>query len=156
MLESIKGLSGWCRKDYKRSIGFEDEEFWNKMNQMVIKTWQGQLDLEANHQCKSLEDKQNIILKMDKSMQGLQTTHIEIWCWIDEFWEQKEGLRGIGPFYHKRWYIGKYGLGVFRKGIVKDDNLHKKKCSRLFIGMSICNILFNCNMWLIVEEIKME
>ncbi len=34
----------------KRSIKFEKEGLWNKMNQMVTQSLQQQLDLKANHQ----------------------------------------------------------------------------------------------------------
>jgi hypothetical protein len=36
----------------------------------------------------------------------------------------KEGLRGTGCFYHKKWYGVKYGLGIFREGIVTNDDIH--------------------------------
>jgi hypothetical protein len=55
-------------------------------------------------------------------------------------------LWGIGLFYHKRWYIGKYGLGVFKEGIVIDNNLHREKY----------NVLLNRNLWFRIKEIKME
>jgi hypothetical protein len=32
-------------------------------------------------------------------------------------------------FYHKRWYGMKYGLRVFKKGIVIDDDLHGERYS---------------------------
>jgi hypothetical protein len=50
----------------------------------------------------------------------------------------------------------KYGLGVFREGIVIDDNFHKEKCSQLLTQVSGCNILFSRNLWFKVKEIKME
>jgi hypothetical protein len=31
--------------------------------------------------------------------------------------------------YHKKWYDVKYGLGVLKKGIVINDDLHEKRCS---------------------------
>jgi len=45
----------------------------------------------------------------------------------------EERLAGQGRFYHKKWYDETYGLGVFKKGIVLDDDLHKERCSRLLI-----------------------
>jgi hypothetical protein len=36
---------------------------------------------------------------------------------------------GIGPFYHKRWYDVKYGLGVFKKDIIINNDLHERKCN---------------------------
>jgi hypothetical protein len=36
---------------------------------------------------------------------------------------------GIGHFYDKKWYGGTYGLGVFKEGIVLDDDFHKEKCN---------------------------
>jgi hypothetical protein len=35
---------------------------------------------------------------------------------------------GIGHFYHKKWYNETYRLGIFREGIVPDDNFHKDRC----------------------------
>jgi len=35
-------------KTIKQSTNFEDEELWNKMNQMVTRILQRQLNLEAN------------------------------------------------------------------------------------------------------------
>jgi hypothetical protein len=49
-----------------------------------------------------------------------------------------------------------YRLGVFKVGIVPDDNLHGMKCKQLFIRMSRCNILLNRNLWFRVVDIKME
>jgi hypothetical protein len=66
----------------------------------------------------------------------------------------KEGMRGTCRFYHKRWYDVKYGLGVFRKGIVTNDDLHGKRCNQIFTQMSGHNIFFDCNMWFKIEEIK--
>jgi hypothetical protein len=36
-------------------------------------------------------------------------------------------MQGTGPFYHKRWYIRKYGLGVFKEGIIINNHLHSKR-----------------------------
>jgi hypothetical protein len=36
----------------------------------------------------------------------------------------KERPTGHSHFYHKRWYGVKYGLRVFKKNIVTNDNLH--------------------------------
>jgi len=48
----------------------------------------------------------------------------------------------------------KYGLGVFKKGTITDDDLHGERCNQLFTQMSGCSILLNCNLWFRVEEIK--
>ncbi len=66
----------------------------------------------------------------------------------------KEGLQGTGCFYHKKWYGVKYGLGVFRKGIVTDDDLHEKICNPILTQMSGCSIHFNGDLWFRIEEIK--
>jgi hypothetical protein len=50
MLESIKGLRGWCLRIAKWSTNFDDEELWNKMNWMGTQSLQWQLALEANWQ----------------------------------------------------------------------------------------------------------
>jgi len=50
----------------------------------------------------------------------------------------------------------KYGLGVFRKGIVIDNDLQGERCSRLLTQMSGCSIFLNCNLWFKVIEIKTE
>jgi hypothetical protein len=63
---------------------------------------------------------------------------------------------GTGCFYHKRWYSMKYGLGVFKEGIIIDDNLHEKKCSQILTQMSGCNIFFNYDLWFKIEKIKTE
>ncbi len=52
----------------------------------------------------------------------------------------------IRSFYHKKWYDKMYGLGVFRKGTVLDDNFHEERC----------NILLNRNVWFKVIGIKTE
>ncbi len=103
---------------------------------------------------KSLKEKQKTILKMERNMQGLQKFHIIIWCWINEFWEQKKDLQGIGHFCHKRWYNVKYGLGIFKKSTITNNNLHEKRCSRIFTQVSGCTILLNCNLWFGVVKIK--
>jgi hypothetical protein len=46
--------------------------------------------------------------------------------------------------------------GFSRKGTVPDNDLHRKKCNRLFIWMSGCNILLNHNLWFRVVKIKRE
>jgi len=38
-------------------------------------------------------------------------------------------MRGTCRFYHKKWYDKMYGLGVFRKGTVLDNDLHRNICS---------------------------
>jgi hypothetical protein len=45
----------------------------------------------------------------------------------------EERLTGTGCFYHKKWYGGTYGLGVFKEGIVPSDHLHEKRCNKVFI-----------------------
>ncbi len=50
----------------------------------------------------------------------------------------------------------KYGLVVFRKGIITDNDFHGKRCSRIFTQMNGCSILLNNNLWFKVTEIKME
>jgi len=72
------------------------------------------------------------------------------------FKNQRKGLRGISLFYHNRWYSVKYGLGVFKEGIVIHDDLHEKKCNWLLTQKRGCDILISRNLWLKVEEIKME
>jgi hypothetical protein len=49
----------------------------------------------------------------------------------------------------------KYGLEVFKEGIVIDD-IHREKCTQLLTQMSECNIFFNRNLWFKVEEINIE
>jgi len=56
---------------------------------------------------------------------------MKIWCWTDKFWKKKKYLQGTSHFYHKRWYDMKYGLRVFKKNIVIDNDLHGKRCSWL-------------------------
>jgi len=34
---------------------------------------------------------------------------------------------GIGCFYHKKWYGGMYGLGVFKEDTIQNNNLHGEK-----------------------------
>jgi hypothetical protein len=68
----------------------------------------------------------------------------------------RKDLQGTGRFYHKRWYNVKYGIGVFRKGIVTNDNLHEERFNQLLTQMNGCNILLCHNLWFRVEEIKME
>jgi hypothetical protein len=41
----------------------------------------------------------------------------------------KERLPRHMSFLHKRSLDVKYGLGVFKKGIVINNNLHEEKCS---------------------------
>jgi hypothetical protein len=65
-------------------------------------------------------------------------------------------MSGIGYFYHKMWYNMKYGLGVFREGMITYNNLHREKYNRILIQMNGCNIFFSHNLWFKVEEIKME
>jgi len=36
---------------------------------------------------------------------------------------------GHNHFDHMRWYGVKYGLGVFKEGIVIDDDIHERKCN---------------------------
>jgi hypothetical protein len=74
---------------------------------------------------KLLKDRQKIILKMERSMEGLQNPHLKIWCWKNEFCEQRKGLQGTSRFYHKKWYGETYGLGVFRK-----RHNSKRQCPR--------------------------
>jgi hypothetical protein len=50
----------------------------------------------------------------------------------------------------------KYGLVVFREGIITYDNLHIERCSRIFTQMSGCSVFFSRNMWFEVVEIKIE
>jgi len=50
----------------------------------------------------------------------------------------------------------KYGLRVFRKGIVIDNDIHGERFNQLFTQMSGCNILLRCNLWFRDENIKME
>ncbi len=67
----------------------------------------------------------------------------------------RKDLQGTCHFYHKRWYDMKYGLEVFKEGIVIDD-IHREKCTQLLTQMSECNIFFNRNLWFKVEEINIE
>jgi hypothetical protein len=50
----------------------------------------------------------------------------------------------------------KYGLVVFRKGTITDDDFHGKRCNRILTEISGCNIFLNHNMWFKVVEIKMK
>jgi hypothetical protein len=50
----------------------------------------------------------------------------------------------------------KYGLEVFIEGTITNNNLHGEKYNQIFTQTSGYNILFSHNMWLRVEEIKME
>jgi hypothetical protein len=50
----------------------------------------------------------------------------------------------------------KYGLAVFKEGIVTNNYFHGEKCSQMFIQMNGCSILFHCNLWFKVTGIKME
>jgi hypothetical protein len=68
----------------------------------------------------------------------------------------KINLQGTCCFYHKKWYNMKYGLRVFRKGIVIDNDIHGERFNQLFTQMSGCNILLRCNLWFRDEDIKME
>jgi hypothetical protein len=68
----------------------------------------------------------------------------------------KERLARHMSFLHKRSLDVKYGLGVFKKGIVINNNLHEEKCNRLFIQMSGSSILFNHNLWFKAVEIKIK
>jgi len=151
-LFSNQNLSNWHHRDYKTIYEFWKRRLWNKMNKIVTQSLQQQLDLEPIN--KSLKNKHRTILEMERNMQGLQRSHIKIWCWTYEFWKHRKDLQGIGHFYHKRWYDVKYGLGVFRKCIVTNDDLHGGRCDWLFIQMRGCCILLNHNMWFWVVEIK--
>ncbi len=103
-----------------------------------------------------LKDEQNIILKMESNMQGLQKPHIGMWCWTNEFWKRRKDLQGRSHFYHNKWYGVKYGWGVFIEGTIIDNNLHGEKYSWLLIQMSGYNILFNYNLWFKIIKIKLE
>jgi hypothetical protein len=48
----------------------------------------------------------------------------------------------------------KYGLGVFKRNTVIDDDFHGERCNQLFTQMNGCNIFFSCNLWFKVEKIK--
>jgi hypothetical protein len=50
----------------------------------------------------------------------------------------------------------KYGLVVFKEGVVTGNDFHGKRCGQIFTQMSGCNIFFNNNLWFKVAEIKME
>jgi len=50
----------------------------------------------------------------------------------------------------------KYGLVVFRKCIVIDDDFHGERCNQILTQMSGCNILLSHNLWFKVVEIKMK
>jgi hypothetical protein len=50
----------------------------------------------------------------------------------------------------------KYGMGLFRKGTLIDDDLHIEICSRLFTQMRGCSILLSHNLWFKVAVMKME
>jgi hypothetical protein len=65
-------------------------------------------------------------------------------------------MQGTCHFYHKKWYGGTYGLGVFRKGIVLNDDLHIGSWNQLLIQMNGCNILFSHNLWFKIVEIMTE
>jgi hypothetical protein len=47
-------------KTPKPSIDSKDEKLWNKMNRMVTRSLQQQLDLEANHQVTRKQTKDNL------------------------------------------------------------------------------------------------
>jgi hypothetical protein len=42
--------------------------------------------------------------------------------------------------------------GVFKKGMILDDDLHGERCNRLFIRMNKCNKFFNYNLWFKVDQ----
>jgi hypothetical protein len=48
------------------------------------------------------------------------------------------------------------GLGVFKKTIDTNDNLHIERCSQLLTQMNGFSILLSCNLWFRVIEIKMK
>ncbi len=48
----------------------------------------------------------------------------------------------------------KYGLVVFGKNTIIDDDLHEKICNQIITQMSGCNILFNHNLWFRIARIK--
>ncbi len=50
----------------------------------------------------------------------------------------------------------KYGMGVFKEGIIIDDDLHIDRSSQLLTQMRGCSIFLNHNMWFRVEKIKTE
>jgi hypothetical protein len=50
----------------------------------------------------------------------------------------------------------KYGLGVFKEGIVINNDLHKKRYNQLLIQMKGCSIFLSHNLWFKVIEIKTE
>jgi len=82
MLESIRGLSGWCCNDYRAIY-----RFWRRM---IMKQDELNYDLKFTKVVgfggKSLSYwKKKTILKMKSSMWESQKPHIGIWCWIDEF-----------------------------------------------------------------------
>jgi hypothetical protein len=110
--------------------------------------------LEANRQVIQRQTKDNF--DNGKEYVGLTETPFQNLMLDRQVLRTNEKLVGHKCFYHKKWYDGTYGLGVFRKGTIPNDDLQIKRCSRLFILMNGCNILLNCNMWFRVVEIKIE
>jgi hypothetical protein len=48
----------------------------------------------------------------------------------------------------------KYGLKVFKKNIIINDDLHQERCNRLLTQISVCSILLSCNLWFKVTKVK--
>jgi len=46
------------------------------------------------------------------------------------------------------------GLGVFKKSIVINNDLHQERCNQLLIQISVCSILLSCNLWFKVIKVK--
>ncbi len=112
------------------------------------------LDLEANWQVIEKQIKDN--LENGEEYAWLIETpyrNLMLDRWV---LRTKERHARHNHFYHKRWYGVKYGLGVFREGIITNNDLHEERFNRLLTQMNGCNILLSYNMWFKVEEIKME
>jgi hypothetical protein len=151
MLKSIRGLSGWCRKDcsaiYRlwrqricetKWIGWWPKIYTNNW------TWRQII--------KSLEDN----LENGEEYVGLTETPYQNLMLDKLILRTKEWPIGHRLFLPQEVVWRKYGMGVFREGTIIDNDFHIERWSQLFTQMSGCNIFLNHNLWFKVEKIKMK
>ncbi len=155
MLESIKGLSNWCCKDYIT----------------IYRLWRWRIvkQDESNG-----DPKFTLTIGLGgKSTSYWKTNRWKFWKWggickayrnpISQYDVERTSFDNKGKAYMahvvsttRGGTVWSVDLGVFKEGTITSDNLHGEKCNRLPTQMSGCNIFLSCNLCFRVEEIKME